>query len=215
MATQDEKKIIITFGRQYGSGGRRIGKMVAEELGIPFYDKGLLALAASESCLNSQLLDLVDEQAMHIYMQASLAASAAARGDDAEIRWSLNDQLYHTEAQIIRETARQSSCVIVGRTAHFILRDDPAMVSFFVHAPMDARIQAVMEMDHVSAAEAKQIIESADAARAQYYKYHTGTPWANLTDFDLSIDSTVLGITETANELVRFARLFMDRSTQS
>lgn len=207
LATQDSK-IIITLGRQYGSGGRIIGKILAEELGIPFYDKELIAMGATRSGLNSQLLSIVDEQSMHIYMQASSAAAAASRGDtgDAGCRMSLNDQLFMAQSEVIRQAAEKGSCVIVGRTANHILRNQPFLLTFFVHAPKEARIRTIMRLNNVSREDAERMVTSSDRHRAQYYRRHTGRPWADMANYDLAVDSTILGVEGTALHLAEFAR---------
>lgn len=210
LATQDNK-IIITLGRQYGSGGRMIAKMLAEKLGIPFYDKELIAMGATKSGLYSQLLAIVDEQSVNVYMQASSAAAAASRGDDADRKLSLNDQLFLAQSDIIRQASEQGSCVIVGRTANHILRNQPSLLTFFVHAPKAARIRNVMRLQGVTEEEAARLVATTDQHRAQYYTRHTGHRWGELTSFDLTVDSAVLGFEGTAMHLAQFARAVMDR----
>lgn len=206
-----DKKLLIAIGRQYGSNGRIIGRMIAELLGIGFYDKELIALAASESGLNSQLLSLVDEEPMNVYMEASSAAAAAMRGDDSDKDLSLNDQLYLAQSDVIERIAAEGSAVLVGRTADHILRNEKALFTVFVHAPLNARILTVMERSGLSREKAERRIQTEDRHRAQYYERHTGFPWGQLERFDLAIDSSILGPEETAAHIANFMSAVVKR----
>lgn len=196
-------KYVITIARGYGSGGKTIGKMLANELGISFYDRELLRLASDESGINEQLFAKADEQ-----LKSSLLYRVAKKVYKGELippdsdDFVSNDNLFNYQAKIIKELAASESCVIVGRCADYILKDCENVVKIFVHAPLGACIETVRELSSLSQKEAEKKILSIDKHRAEYYKYYTGREWDNAENYDLCLNSSELGF-EKCVELVK------------
>jgi len=188
------KKFVITIARGYGSGGRTIGKMLAQELGISYYDRELLRLASDASGINEELFARADEQ-----LKKSLLFKIAKRVYKGELippdseDFISNENLFNYQAKIIKELAQQESCVIVGRAADFILKDFDNVVKVFVHAPLEDCIKTLKEMTGKSEKELEKQILSIDKRRAEYYKYFTGRNWNDARNYDLCLNSSQLG----------------------
>ena len=188
------KKFVITVARGYGSGGRTIGRMLAEELGISFYDRELLRLASDDSGINEELFAKADEQ-----LKKSLLFKIAKKAYKGELippdrdDFVSNENLFNYQAKIIKELAQQESCVIVGRAADYILKDFDNVVKVFVHAPLEDCIRTLKEMTGKSEKELEKQIISIDKRRAEYYKYFTGRNWNDARNYDLCLNSSQLG----------------------
>ena len=170
--------VIITIGREHGSSGKQIGKLVAEKLGIPFYYKEMTALAAQESGLDKEFIS--DINANSPTMLHSLYLST-----------EVIQQAIIAQDKVIRKIADEGSCVFVGRAADYVLREYENIVNIFVYAPAEYRIQRVMQVYGDSLEEARKNIRRSDEARAAYYKNISGQPWGERHNYDLLIDSSV------------------------
>ena len=182
--------VIITIAREHGSSGKQIGKCVANALGIPFYYKEMITLAAKESGLNREFISDIHKNSPDIMRDLYLSSNAvqyAIKAQDA----------------IIREIAENGSCVIVGRAADYILKDYDNVVRIFIHAPQDYRIQRVMDVYGDTPKEAKVNIERSDKARASYYEHISGTHWGDARNYELTVDSSD-GVEKTAQFIVRY-----------
>ena len=205
--TEDKDRIILTIGRQFGSGGREIGKKLAKALGIGYYDKELIAVAARESGLCTEVFEKADERA------SSRMAFAFTMGYPYVGMFMpyndilSNDELFRIQSEAIRNLAEKESCVMVGRCADYILRDDPACISFFIHNRPEIRVQRIVESRKVSVEEAKNLMAKTDKGRASYYNYYTNKEWGVASSYNFSIDASVLGIDET----VAFIKTFVEK----
>lgn len=182
--------VIITIAREHGSSGKQIGKCVANALGIPFYYKEMITLAAKESGLNREFISDIHKNSPDIMRDLYLSSNAvqyAIKAQDA----------------IIREIAENGSCVIVGRAADYILKDYDNVVRIFIHAPQDYRIQRVMDVYGDTPKEARVNIERSDKARASYYEHISGTHWGDAKNYELTVDSSD-GVEKTAQFIVRY-----------
>lgn len=182
--------VIITIAREHGSSGKQIGKCVANALGIPFYYKEMITLAAKESGLNREVISDIHKNSPDIMRDLYLSSNAvqyAIKAQDA----------------IIREIAENGSCVIVGRAADYILKDYDNVVRIFIHAPQDYRIQRVMDVYGDTPKEARVNIERSDKARASYYEHISGTHWGDARNYELTVDSSD-GVEKTAQFIVRY-----------
>ncbi len=201
------EKYVITIARGYGSGGRTIGKMLSEELGIPYYDRDLLRLASDDSGINEQLFAKADEK-----IKKSLLFKIASNIYKGELippdsdDFVSNDNLFNYQAKIIKELAGTESCIIIGRCADFILKDDPNLVRLFVHAPLQECINTMMGMTGKSEKEAEKQILAIDKHRAEYYKYYTGREWENAKHYDLCLNSSKLGF----DKCVEIVKSYLD-----
>lgn len=195
-------KYIITFARRFGSGGRDVAKKTAEILDIPFYDKEIIALAAKESGLSEKLFEGIDEKPTDSFLYSlvmglqSGASTYCRYGDVAGA-----DNLFRIQAQVIREIADRGPCVIVGRCADYILRDYENLVSVFVHADIEKRISRVMEAYDLKESSAEDYINKTDKRRNSFYNFYTNRIWGSVDNYDLSIDTTRIGV-DGAAELV-------------
>ena len=182
--------VIITIAREHGSSGKQIGKCVANALGIPFYYKEMITLAAKESGLNREFISDIHKNSPDIMRDLYLSSNAvqyAIKAQDA----------------IIREIAENGSCVIVGRAADYILKDYDNVVRIFIHAPQDYRIQRVMDVYGDTPKEARVNIERSDKARASYYEHISGTHWGDARNYELTVDSSD-GVEKTSQFIVRY-----------
>ena len=189
--------VIITIAREHGSSGKQIGKCVANALGIPFYYKEMITLAAKESGLNREFISDIHKNSPDIMRDLYLSSNAvqyAIKAQDA----------------IIREIAENGSCVIVGRAADYILKDYDNVVRIFIHAPQDYRIQRVMDVYGDTPKEARVNIERSDKARASYYEHISGTHWGDARNYELTVDSSD-GVEKTAQFIVRYITGHTDR----
>lgn len=205
------KNLIITIEREYGSGGRIVGKKLAEELGIHFYDDDILKLASEKSAVGEQFFRLADEKAGN-----NLLHRLGGRKLDVLSEPSPNDKLTSPEAlfrfqsSVIRELARTESCVIVGRAAGYVLEQDEeveGLIRIFVYADKVKKVQRTMEVDCIDEERAKKRIKKTDRERREYYKYFTGNEWHNIKNYDLPINTTKFDLEETTELIKAYIRL--------
>ena len=200
-------KIILTIGRQFGSGGREIGKKLAKALNIAYYDKELMALAAKESGLSEEFFEKADERASS-GLSYAFTMGYSHMGLFTPYNDILsNDRLFLYQSDTIRNLAEKGSCVIVGRCADYILRDNPNCLSFFIHNTKENRIQRILESQNLTVEQAKELILKTDKSRASYYNYYTNKEWGAASSYNFSIDVSVLGVDET----VEFIKSFVER----
>lgn len=184
-------KTIITIGRQFGSGGRAIGEKLAKKLGVSFYDKELISIAAKESGIDPEIFDSVDEKAANSLLYSlSMGLYNFGSGFSAMGDLPVNDRLYLLQHRIIKEIAEKESCVIVGRCADYILREDPACVNIFIYADMEFRKHEAVKKHGIDEARAEHIINKTDKSRANYYSFYSGQKWGMAENYDLCINST-------------------------
>ncbi len=202
-----DKKYVITIARGYGSGGRTIGKMLSEELGIPYYDRDLLRFASDDSGINEELFAKADEK-----LKKSLLFKIARNIYKGELippdsdDFVSNDNLFNYQAKIIKELAETESCIIIGRCADFILKDYPNVVRLFVHAPLEDCINTLKEMTGKPEKELEKQILAIDKHRAEYYNYYTGREWENAKHYDLCLNSSKLGF----DKCVEIVKSYLD-----
>ena len=180
--------MIITIGRQFGSGGREIGEKVAKRLGYTFYDKEILTMAAEESGFSPAAMQNYDEKPSGSLIY-SLYMTGAATSDNLP----LNQQLAFAQFNIIRKVAQADNCVVVGRCADYILREKKNLLTVFLHAPKEYRVQRVMADQAITNPTlAEKSIKKQDKARADYYNFFTHKKWGDAGSAMLSIDTSIL-----------------------
>lgn len=183
---------VITIARGYGSGGKTVGKRLAQQLGIAYYDRDLIRIASEESGINERLFGQVDERVKgSLFKKGSGYRETPASPESGD--FVSDDNLFALQAQTIRRLAEEQSCVIVGRCGDFVLRDHPGVVRVFIHACKEACIRNIVEMYGVSEKEAERDMERIDRTRSAYYRYYTGHDWDNARNYDLCLDSSRLG----------------------
>lgn len=189
------KKRIITIARQYGSRGREIGKLLAEELGFKYYDRDLISMAAEKSGYNKDILGEADEKAANSLLYTlALGSSVYARGVE-HINVPLNDKLYIVQSNLIREIyEKDSGAVIVGRCADYILADKEDVAHVFITADFDARVETVAKRNEIADGKAKDLVVKTDRRRANYYNYYTGKKWGRIENYDLIVNTSKTGV---------------------
>lgn len=195
--------VVITIARQYGSGGRTVGEMLAERLGIHFYDKELSKLASEESGINEALFVNTDEKVkglFHLGKGTYNGELISPQSDD----FTSDENLFNYQAKVIRDLAERESCVIMGRCADFILKDYDNVLSVFVHAPKDFCLEQAAKKQSMRGKELERYIYKTDKHRADYYKYHTGREWTDARNYDLCLDSSKLGFNRCVEEIIAY-----------
>ena len=201
----DINKIIINVGRQLGSGGHDIGRMLALDFNAKYYDRELLNLAAKESGFSEKIFEQNDERKGFFRGLFNIQTPHMSDGSLYKSGFS-QESLFQFQSDAIKKAAEEGSCVFVGRCADYILRDYPNMVNIFITASMDFRVAQVQAKQHIDREQARKIIEHGEAKRAQYYNYYTGKKWGAAESYDLCIDSSVLGLMETEKLIAEFIR---------
>ncbi|MBQ4139754.1 MAG: cytidylate kinase-like family protein [Clostridia bacterium] len=201
------KKFVITVARQYGSGGREIGLRLGELLGVKAYDKELITMAAQKSGMSSEVLNHVDEKASSSLLYTLAMGSSYINSAAHNMNIPISDKLFMTQSEIIREIAAEGSCVIVGRCADHVLRQEENRISIFVYAPRDFKVDRIIERhEGVDEKQAKDLSQKTDKRRINYYNYYTGKKWGSPENYHIMIDSSVLGIEGTAQALAEIIR---------
>ena len=197
---------IITIARQYGSGGHDIGKKLAEELKIPFYDKELLERAAKDSGFCQEIFENYDEKPTNSFLYSlvmdpySMGYSTAAFAE-----MPLNHKIFLAQFNAIKDIAKEGPCVIVGRCADYALADFPNVVNVYLYADLQSRIARIARRHDVTDAKAKDLIQKTDKSRASYYNYYTNKKWGEATGYDLCLNTASLGIDGTIHMIREFA----------
>ena len=198
-------KIIINVGRQLGSGGHDIGRMLALDFGAKYYDRELLNLAAKESGFSEKVFEQNDERKGFFKGLFNMGSPHVNSGSVYKSSVS-QESLFQFQIDAIIKAAKEGSCVFVGRCADYVLRDFPNTVNIFITASMGYRVEQIMNKQHLNEAAAKAFIEKRESQRAEYYNYYTGKKWGHAASYDLCIDSSVLGIMETEKVIAEFVR---------
>ncbi len=203
-----EQKFIVNLGRELGSGGRVIGQRVAEKLGIDFYDKQLIKLAAQQSGISDEMFAKVDEhsQRKRLSTLVSYLKSPFVGGEAATTNVLSADTLFAIQSDVIRDVASRGSALFVGRCADYILRDHPLHVNIFITAHLADRIARVSALHVLSEEESRRLIERCDASRADYYNFYANGEWGRASSYHLCVNSSLLGIDATADYIVEFIR---------
>ncbi len=205
-----EKRIIVTIGRQFGSGGRIVGKKLAEQLGIPYYDKELINLASKESGICGEFFEKADEKNSGSLLKALAMGFSMNNAIFQSNDYLSNESLFQIQSEVIRKVAAEGSCVLVGRCADYILRDEPDCVHVFISASWQDRVRRAMEYNRVPEKEAEEFLKKADKSRASYYNYYTDKVWGAAGSYDLCVNSSLYGIDRTVDFIRQFAGIDTD-----
>lgn len=204
---EEVDKWVLAIGRQYGSGGREIGRLVAEMLGIDYYDKELLRAAARQSGMSEQVFEAADERSPRFFtnlwsFNLGMNSGLYFMGDSP----LSDDYAYRAQSKVIMELADRGPCVMVGRTADYVLREHCRVVSVFIHAPIDDCVLRVMNRGECATKEeARALIEKKNRLRAEYYNFYTDKHWGEASCYDLTLDSSLLGPWNSARLISEFA----------
>ena len=198
------RNIIINVGRQLGSGGHDIGRMLALDFQAKYYDRELLNLAAKESGLSEKIFEENDEK-KGFFRGLLNMGSPHVNGNVYKPGLS-QESLFQFQSDAIRKAAHEGSCVFVGRCADYILRDFGNTVNIFITASMQYRIEQIMNKQRLDEDAARAFIEKRESQRAEYYDYYTGKKWGHASSYDLCVDSSVLGLVDTEKIIAEFIR---------
>ncbi len=190
------KKTIITIEREYGSGGRGIGKKVAEKLGIKYYDGELLSLVAKESGYTEEFIKQNDQKRTqsllyHLYIGSQILPAS--------------DMIFIAQSRVIKDLYSKESCVIVGRCADYVLRGYDNVVNVFIHAPLESRVERVKNGYNEKAENYKAYVQKKDKSRIAYFNYFADDSWGRADAYDISLNSDV-GIDKTVDIIVDYVK---------
>ncbi|MCH3971460.1 MAG: cytidylate kinase-like family protein [Oscillospiraceae bacterium] len=180
---------LITIARQYGSGGRQIGQLLAEKLQVPFYDKQLVAMAAKKSGVSEAFFQSADEKHASSILYSLVMGNYCFGMPRTATNLPLNDQLFLLQEQIIKEAAEKGPCVIVGRCANYILRDRPHIFRVFLYADRKFRVQHAVSDYGIDPKKAEEIVTKTDKQRASYCSFYTSQHWNDPECYDLCLNT--------------------------
>ena len=206
------EKFTVTIARGFGSGGRTIGKMLADKLGVKFYDKELIRMASDASGINEALFGQSDEKTKNsvfgkpgVYKGEVIAPEKSG--------FISEENLFNYQAMVIKQIASEGSCIIVGRCADYVLREQENVFSVFITAPMEQRAQRVSQREGISLSEAQEKAKKMDKVRKEYYNYFTNKRWGHTDSYQLCIDSSLLGEEGTAAFIRDFVRKALEKKS--
>ena len=200
-----DNSIIINVGRQLGSGGHDIGRMLALDFGAKYYDRELMNLAAKESGFSEKYFEQNDERKGFLKGLFNVQASRFGSSNVYKSNFS-QENLFQFQSDAIRKAAQEGSCVFVGRCADYVLRERKDVVNVFVSASMEFRIKQIMGKQNVDYPSARKFIHQVEATRASFYNYYTGKKWGAAESYDLCIDASILGLQATEKLIADFIR---------
>lgn len=204
------KHIIINVGRQLGSGGHDIGRMLALDFQAKYYDRELLNLAAKESGFSEKFFEQNDEHKG--FLRTLFHVHVPHLSDNSFYSNNFSEEsLFKFQSDAIRKAADEDNCVFVGRCADYVLRDHAEATNVFITASMEWRIAQVSKRHQCDEQTARKIIHNAESQRASYYNYYTGKRWGDAASYDLCIDTSILGIDDTHQLIADFIRKRLDK----
>lgn len=195
---------IITIGRQYGSGGREIAKMVAEKYGIPYYDKELLTRAAKESGFCEEMLASHDERPTNSFLYNLVMDTYSFGYNSSFVDVPISQKIFLAQFDTIKKIASEGPCVIVGRCADYALSEFDNCVHVFIHSDEEHKIKRIMERNQVSEKEAREMMVKKDKQRQSYYNYYSSKKWGRADTYDLTINSGKLGLQGTVDLITQY-----------
>ena len=204
----DSPHFIVTVGRCFGSGGRELGAMLAKRLNVEFYDKRLLLDAARSSGMLPELIERSDERSPSIFGGVSFSMDMFMSSPFTGPACVTDDTVYQAQSDVIRSLGRTKSCVIVGRTADYVLRDHPCCINIFVHAPESECIRRIIARgDRATESEARSMARKINKLRASYYNFYTDRHWGQAATYDLTVDSSLLPMEQLAELLAQYVEM--------
>ncbi len=198
------KNLVITIGREFGSGGHEIARRLSEEMGIKMYDKEIISIVAKNHGYSEEVLNDIDEKASNSLLYAlSTGAYTHHTHLVSGLHIPLNDKAFMAYAEVIKELAEKESCIIVGRCADSILKDHENLFRVFIHTDLERRVDRICEFEKIDRNEALSIIKKRDKKRSGYHNYYANTKWGAVKTYDLCIDSKI-GIDKVV-EIIKYA----------
>ena len=198
------KNLVITIGREFGSGGHEIARRLSEKMGIKMYDKEIISIVAKNHGYSEEVLNDIDEKASNSLLYAlSTGAYTHHTHLVSGLHIPLNDKAFMAYAEVIKELAEKESCIIVGRCADSILKDHENLFRVFIHTDLERRVDRICEFEKIDRNEALSLIKKRDKKRSGYHNYYADTKWGAVKTYDLCIDSKI-GIDKVV-EIIKYA----------
>lgn len=203
---------VITIARSYGSGGRTLGRMLAEGLDIKYYDRELLRLASDESGINEGLFGKADEKLKNtaLFKIAKKTYTGEVISPDSD-EFVTNDNLFNYQAKVIKSLAEEESCVIIGRCADYVLKDFPNVIRLYCYAPLEDCIAREKNLTALSEKEIIKKIQKVDKHRAEYYKYYTGNDWNDARNYDVCINTASMSYNQLIEVVEKYIAMFTSK----
>ena len=202
----DTSRFIITLGREFGSGGHDVGKRLAEKLGVAFYDKEILARAARDSGICEELFEHHDERKSPSYLFSLVATPGYGEPGPYAPDLPLNHRIFMAQFEAISQLALEGPCVIVGRCADYVLRDQPNVARLFLYGSQSARIDRIMRVRGLPADKAKELIRKTDKQRQSYYNFFAEGNWGQRCNYDLMLNTDGLTEDAAADAIIAYLR---------
>ncbi|MEY8338999.1 cytidylate kinase-like family protein [Lachnospiraceae bacterium 62-35] len=202
------KKVIISIGRQYGSGGAEIGSRLAKELGVDCYDKNILRMNSDESGIKESYFHLADEKAGGRLLYKIISSMVPEKkGPSFGADLVSADNLFRFQSEVIRKLAAEESFVIIGRCADYVLEGDKGLARVFLYADMESRMERLVGRGICSREEAPRLIKRMDRERRDYYRYYTGKSWSSIDNYDILLNTAKLGVEGTVQAIQNYLEL--------
>ena len=192
----EANQAVITIGREYGSGGHDIGMLLAKRIGVPFYDREILTLAAKQSGICEELFESHDEKTAPSYLFSLMGSMGEVPPGGGAAEMPLNHRIFMAQFETISRIATQGPCVIVGRCANYVLQDQPNRVSVFLYGDVRARIERIMGIEHMAYDQAKEHVRKVDKQRQSYYNFFADGNWGHRSNYHLMLNTS--GVTHEA-----------------
>lgn len=203
-----EQHIVVTIARQFGSGGKTVGQMLAKDMGVRCYEKEIIRMASEESGINEALFNETDEKLKRTPVFGKSKGEYKGRLISPESDEFVSDHnLFNYQAKIIRDLAERESCVVIGRAADYVLKDYPGLVSVFVHAPKAYCVRQAIERNAYTGKDVEKFVERTDKYRSDFYNYYTGNKWNDARNYDLCLNSQRLGFEGVMEAIEAYIRL--------
>ncbi len=203
--------VVVTINRQYGSGGKTIGKMLAEKMGVKYYNREIVKLASEESGIDEAMFAKVDEKMVNYSLFKTKKIYTGELKTPDSFDFTSDDNLFNFQAKVLKQLAEKESCVIIGRCANFILKDYQNVISVFVHADPDFCREQALARVSIPEKDVDKFIEKTDRFRADYYRYHTGMHWHDARGYDLCLNSGKLGFDKCVDEILAYIDVRFDK----
>ncbi len=206
-----QNHMIITIGREYGSGGRELGEMLAKRLGIVYYDKAILARAAQESGICEEVMEAHDEKgALRSLLGASASIGSAMSGIGYGMQMPMNQRIFQAQFDAITQLAQEGPCVFVGRCADYVLRGRPNVTHVFVYASEEHKAERIMRVEGVDEEKAREMIRKTDKQRKSYYNFYADGNWGMRSNYDLMLRTDGHSLEELVELVAAYAHIKME-----
>jgi cytidylate kinase len=199
---------IITISREFGTGARLIGKNLADILGFSYYDRAIIQLAAEKSGLSPEFIERNEEKTTNSFLFNLSTSAYITSGINLQYTMPVNDKAFIAQSEVIREIAKTGNSVIVGRCADYILNEHPKLLRVFLYGDKEDRLKRIINEYGYDPAKAETDLSKIDKGRANYHKFYTGTPWKDISNYDICLNTTKTGIEGAIKTLKTLADVY-------